>query len=121
MNAREELAHDIAAALDESSEEYGGYSDTKSVSWATLDGKWDLRETADHLLKAGYRKPRIITTTEERNALPDMTVVRSSNGVIWERYKDPDGIRDHWAQPTASVTGFPSLPATVLYTPEELS
>lgn len=126
MTDRDELARAIGDALDDSSEEHFGYSDTKSVSWTTLDGKWDLRETADHLIAAGYRKPRTITTLEELNSLPVGSVIRDPNGSVGEL---ADGSRlgfprfIHWTGvdfPDTPVAGL-NLPATVLYVPEEQS
>lgn len=40
------------------------------------------QELAAAIWDAGYRKPRTITTREELDTLPNMTVVRSSKGSI---------------------------------------
>lgn len=113
MNDRDELARDLGDALDASSETNWGYSDTESVSWATLDGKWDLRETADHLIASGYRKPRTITTVEELDALPEDSIIREGESVVATR------IGNSWWYPTGPFE--PNLPVTVLHDPREAS
>lgn len=40
---------------------------------------------ARHLIKAGYRKPRIITTAAERLLLPAGTVAMDEQGNAWKR------------------------------------
>jgi len=119
MTDRDELARDLGNALDASSDEYFGYSDTKSVSWTTLDGKWDLRETADHLIAAGYRKPRTITTVEELDALPEASVITDKSGGVW--WKVGDGWWPHTSWP--GWDGRPDAvlkhgPINLLYVPE---
>lgn len=61
MSARDELAYII-----------GGKLITRS----------SVIETADAVRAAGYRRPRTITTEEERQALPDLAVVRTAAGTI---------------------------------------
>lgn len=69
----------------------------------------------DIALAAGYRKPRTITTTEELDALPFESVVKASDGNVWESFYGG------WYE-TASRTGRTAsdiaLPVTVLYEPE---
>ncbi|MCZ4649502.1 hypothetical protein O4106_22015 [Rhodococcus pyridinivorans] len=125
MTERDELARDLGNALDASSDEYFGYSDTKSVSWTTLDGKWDLRETADHLIAAGYRKPRSITTETELDELPDDAVLRGANGHISVIHRGTWNGVPHLEVSYAGTEEidfdyqYIALPATVLYVPEE--
>jgi hypothetical protein len=45
-------------------------------------------ELATAILAAGYRKPRTITTIEELDALPDMTVVMTIHGNGVTIYRD---------------------------------
>lgn len=70
---------------------------------------------ADAILAAGYRKPRTITTAEELDALPDMSVVRTSAGTI-------ANIVGHdayfFGYEKSAHRGVLALPATVLYEPE---
>lgn len=76
-------------------------------------------QTAGDLLRAGYRKPRTITTAEELDALPFESVVRDAAGHVLERWGDAlDAI---WVtvQIAAYIPrGDIALPATVLYSPE---
>jgi hypothetical protein len=70
----------------------------------------------DAVLDAGYRKPRVITTLEELDALPDGSVIQANNG------KGAAAIREDrqwympnpfykWEYDSAKVT----LPAIVLF------
>lgn len=79
-------------------------------------------KAADAILAAGYRKPRIITTAEELDALPVGSVVLDNDGygeVYQKAARRPAGIK--WYE-----TGYAihwdslelNLPATVLYSPE---
>lgn len=72
---------------------------------------------ANTILAAGYRKPRVITTAEELDALPPWTVVRSEQGTIWEKFEGQHSA-DFWAE-SMSLGKHPgchiALPATVLY------
>jgi hypothetical protein len=73
-----------------------------------------LDKTADAILAAGYRKIRTITTEEERKALHDLTVVRTSAGTIACLF----GGRAHFFQTelTAPATVL-ALPITILFDP----
>jgi hypothetical protein len=111
MSARQELAEVIASKLDRlfGAREFGP---------ATQDF-----ELADHLIAAGYRKPRTITTAEELDALPVGSVVLSQDyrhhvdewRVSFQRWQDGD-----WYRGARSSHTHPDnfLPATVLHTPE---
>lgn len=69
-------------------------------------------------------RPRTITTVEELDALIAESVVRCAAGMVFEKYPDDEGPEfDFWlmigesrAKPSARIT----LPATVLYEPEQL-
>ena len=76
---------------------------------------------SDAIIAAGWRPPaRTVTTVEELDALPDMTVILEI-GRNWrfvfrklgDNYWVADGIED--AYPAMDI----KLPATVLYEPEE--
>lgn len=71
---------------------------------------------ADHLLEQGWRPPaRTVTTVEELDALPELAVIRDSEGTVAEcafgQWYSTDG--DHYWH------GVLALPATVLYEPKE--
>lgn len=69
---------------------------------------------ADAILAAGFRPPaRVITTVEERDALPPGSVVLSDSGYAWQR------IEWWWQSTDEGVGGAPSLPATILHVPTE--
>jgi hypothetical protein len=74
------------------------------------------RGAAEAVLKAGYRKPRTITTVEELNALPIGTVVRSEAKTIAARLDSTAGVL------FGMEGSFPwhhlALPATVLWEPQ---
>lgn len=77
---------------------------------------------ADAILAAGYRKPRMITTTEELDALPVGSAVRSAMGGFYVKDKDMGNPSDTWWSAAGSAAEFLtsriSLPATVLHEPE---
>lgn len=98
MSARDELAKLLFVADNHNAKD--------------ADAEWEfLQQTPKYLaayhqmagaiLAAGYRRPRIITTAEERDALPDGSVVLAE-GVAYQHY--------------ASQV---DLPATVLHEPEQ--
>lgn len=68
---------------------------------------------ADAILAAGYRKPRIITTMAELEALPAGAVVKDANELPSERFNN--SIRSGWTYGYEVVT--PQLPATLLWEP----
>jgi hypothetical protein len=73
------------------------------------------------ILRAGYRKPRTITTVEELDALPAESVIRADPGLIYEKYADEDGREfDYWllpGEPRAQAATKVDFPATVLFEP----
>lgn len=76
-----------------------------------------LLEQADAILAAGYRKPQQVTTTEELDALPTESVVRSRGEIVWEKFSDEDGLA-YWKTPGSKAPAaglYISLPATVLH------
>ncbi len=70
------------------------------------------RAIAEEILAAGYRKPSTITTIEELQALPDMTVVRTSAGTIANLVRGDAYFFGY--EKTAKATVL-SLPVTVLH------
>lgn len=102
MSEREELATTILAYFHPSP--YAG------ESW-----RLDPTSAADVILAAGYRRPRTITTVEELEALPDLSVildvdrdVSQLRGRSWCGYEMADLTHPMMAK---------CLPATVLYEP----
>jgi hypothetical protein len=69
---------------------------------------------ADAILAAGYSKPRMITTAEELDALPDDSVVLDEmDGPLTK-------VGDWWHSPSDEMRSHSAIiPATVLYTPKE--
>lgn len=61
--------------------------------------------------------PRVITTREELDALPRRTVIRDKDGVVCERASIGAGW--YTTETTSDQTAFITLPATVLWAPEE--
>lgn len=85
------------------------------------DTSYWAEQVADAILAAGYSRPRVVETIEERDALPVGTVLRYPDGEIGmvmvttakERRVGYPG-----TLPTDSLDRI-DLPATVLYMPEE--
>ena len=78
-----------------------------------------LDKTSDAIIAAGYRKPRIITTTEELATLGFEVVIRDADGHVLERWGDGD---DAMVWVTVGVNHFVpageiTLPATAIYDP----
>lgn len=68
------------------------------------------------ILAAGYRKPRTITTTEELDELPKMSVVRDDFGGVFQRQT-----KFIWTRQNKDLDYEAydiELPATVLWEPE---
>jgi len=73
---------------------------TISSCWPDRGGKFDQKKaeaavdaTVDAILAAGYRKPRTITTAEEIQDLPALTIVvydDMANGGLLQTYVVPD-------------------------------
>ncbi len=69
-------------------------------------------KAVERILAAGYRKLRTITTVEELDALPDMTVVRSKAGTIANIVGDRAYVFGfEGSAPRVSL----ALPATILH------
>jgi len=73
---------------------------------------------------AAYQQARRIEAVEQLDALPDRTVVRSREGVIYQRFRDNNlsGLYGEWSTvgyEVPSDSGEVSLPALLLWTPEE--
>lgn len=74
------------------------------------------------ILEAGWRKPRVIATVEELDALAVGSVILSEHGGVWERQTGPVDT-PLWVEAT-QIQGFPrlseeiTLPAIALYVPE---
>ena len=110
MSARDELACIIHDATCSDSKE-------DPMTWPPA-----IFSTSDAILAAGYRKPRIITTAEELDDLPETSVVLDPMGTValqvgrglWtmggDEYTSEELIAD-WLV----------LPATVLHEPEAQS
>ncbi|MDG3012163.1 hypothetical protein G4X40_18635 [Rhodococcus sp. D2-41] len=76
----------------------------------------DWHDTAEHILAAGYRRPRVIENVEELAALPDYTIV--AIGGVLAAQKD----RGHWftaGDGSPATFNDEAFPARVLWTPEE--
>lgn len=75
---------------------------------------------AEHMIAAGYRKPRTITTREELEALGYGSVIRSEHRHYWVAHKE-DGAEGNQGWAAAGTSGIPDLtmwlPATVLHEP----
>ena len=74
----------------------------------------------DSILAAGYRKPYPVNTVADLDALPIGSVVRSSNGTVYERDHVKTNPGDTtWWMGTGSSRDYQSssisLPATVIY------
>lgn len=106
MNARDELAGIIER-------EYVRAVDRKRIGDV-------YTAPADAIVAAGYRKSRVITTTEGLDALPTRSAILSANGAVWVNDGDTE---DPWASLAEDFHGGPiwtsseyiDLPATVLH------
>lgn len=102
MSARDELAGVVSASLD-------SIFGTRDFGPATQDYK-----LADALIAAGWVKHRTITTTDEVDALPDGSIIRTCFGHAVTIYR---------AHRILTAEGFHHVvqhgPATVLYEPEQ--
>ena len=77
-------------------------------------------KAADAILAAGYRRPRVVTTVAELDALPIESVVRCRRTATYEKFPDEDGLSfwmmiGHQGMFASRVI---ALPATVLHEPE---
>lgn len=90
-----------------------------SVEMPSL-GVLTLRDTeaiADAILAAGYRKPRVVTTARELEAVPRGVVLRSKAGTIAARFDAVNGVV--FGDDRPFPWGIVDLPAVVLYDPTE--
>lgn len=96
---RDELARAIYDGLHH--EDSDVYADAigGDLDDVIVDGRVDLLAVADMLLAAGYRKPRVVTTAEELDALPVGSVVLDDEGDPWHKQEDPDGSGAIWRVP----------------------
>jgi hypothetical protein len=77
------------------------------------------RTLADAILDAGYTTPRVATTVEDLDALPEGAVILTEVGGVWERW--PSGRIVSWRETgrfDAASSMDLALPATILYTPK---
>lgn len=74
MTTRDELAKLLTETSRAYIGEYGAYVD-----------EVEAPHLADAILAAGYSKPRTITTATELDALRRFTVIRSAEGVVYEK------------------------------------
>jgi hypothetical protein len=120
MSDREELAHIIADIIGDQFHDDGYYCRADNLSEVCLDGYADLTDVADVIIAAGYAKPRVITTLEELDALPDGSVIQANNGLGGAAIREdrqwymPNPFYK-WEYDSNKVT----LPAIVLFEPAE--
>lgn len=108
MSARDELAREITTFRERWFGSLGGGSPKEDV------------QIADHILAAGYSKPRTITTVTELDALHAKAVILDPNGTPW--VCDGDMV-EPWASVCEDPFGGPiwknsrdiALPATVIH------
>lgn len=72
--------------------------------------------TADAILAAGYRKPRVVTTAEELDALPAESVVLDPS--TWLFRKREDGRYAVAGSAVGYTSATINFPAIVLYEPQ---
>lgn len=104
MSARDELAELLQVNV----------TDSLPVDPSRTEIQQQVETAVDVLIAAGYTKPRTIETTEELDALPDMTVIRTAAGTITNLI-GKDAHLFGYEKPAAR--GVLALPATVLYEP----
>ncbi|MFS0715508.1 hypothetical protein ABC337_04820 [Arthrobacter sp. 1P04PC] len=75
-------------------------------------------DVADHILAAGYRKPRTITTVEELDALAEGSVILSNGGED-SAQKDGEGYWYLWGGDIGLTPEEINLPASVLHNSDE--
>ena len=109
MSARDELRGTLSNTICNAS----NYAKRAQPLLLGSDMSGVLDKTADAILAAGYRKPRVITTREEVEALTEGAVVMDSagdvsqlRGGVWCGYE---------TSPMAPSRLAKYLPATVLY------
>jgi hypothetical protein len=107
MSARDELAEII--------QDCGEY-----IPGSHADDYVSPDKAADAILAAGYSKPRTITTAEELDALPVMSVVLDRLDICYRLYRDTAYREPVWCVVGETSPSSPHawLPATVLYEPK---
>lgn len=89
------------------------WAETDTYATSQPDGMARTTILATAILDAGWRPPaRTVTTVEELDALPELAVIRDSEGTV------ADLAFGMWFSSDGRVFGL-RLPATVLYEPKE--
>lgn len=109
MTARDDLAADIRGGM-----------------WACCDACRDNEgpteesyAIADHLLAAGWSRPRVVTTEDDLDALPDGSIVVDAVGTVWCR-RDGLWCEAGYAEGLETwevVDDTAGLPARILWSP----
>lgn len=100
------------------------YYDGRS-GWISYENRQKaIERMANKILAAGWRPPaRVVTTVKELDALPDRSVVVAANHTILQCVGSgqPDWDGNVWCDEESHWwgSGDVTLPATVLYEPEE--
>lgn len=76
-----------------------------------------VEATADAILAAGYRRPRVVATVAELDALSEGAVIRSDDSGD-SAQKDHEGYWYLWGGDVGLVSEEITIPATVLHEPE---
>ncbi len=109
MSERDELENIVHDAM------YPGYDRDDRMTWPR-----SIFDAATAIFAAGYRKPRVVTTVEELDALPAKSAILDRDGTPW--VGDGDKV-EPWASVCEDPYGGPiwknsidiTLPATVLH------
>ena len=147
--SRNEPRDQLAALLAEQLYDRGEYvadwpEDERELHRNGFPDAWtDFRSRTEAVQKLRYKKaadaviaftggwrppPRVIETAEELDALPELAVIRTDEGRVFEKvgsFPDPDqfGYRSDWmgmdSEFTLGTDEIDDLPATVLWSPEE--
>lgn len=119
---RDELARDIFFADNAHAPKDRIQEDWEALGRSTQAGATYAYAIADGLIAKGYRKPRIITTVEELDALPIHSVIMdgTGDGIVYRKmHQAQDGVQ--WYEP-GYVLNWDSLeitlPATILHEPK---
>lgn len=116
MSARDELLGTLSNTICNAS----NYPDKAVPHLLGGDMSKVIDKTADAILAAGYRKPRIITTAEELDALAEGVVLLdkygAANQLALERITEGPADR-FWDTTGHDRNSSVALPATVLYEP----
>lgn len=114
---RDELARDIFTADNSRYTKEQAHAEWAEWILGGVDPKQNYCfNTADGLIAQGYRKPRMVTSLEDLEALPFEAVIRDAEGHVLERWGDAEHVM--WSTPGCKwfvpVTEI-ALPVTVLY------